>query len=131
MNKTHYLRLAPIPFALIKSTQKTVEVRLFDERRRSIKIGDLLEFTNNETKEILITKVIEIQQFSTFAALFAHVDRAKLGYLNNENANPADMYTYYTRESEQKYGVLAIYIELMNDNDVTMAIKVDTFFKAS
>ncbi len=117
MKKIHYLRLAPTPFALIKSMQKTVEVRLFDERRRDIKRGDLLEFTNNETKETLVTKVIKTERFPTFAALFMHIGHAKLGYLNIENANPNDMYAYYTRESEQKYGVLAIHIKLVNNND--------------
>ena len=44
---THELRLHDEPFNLIKNGTKTIELRLYDEKRREIHEGDNIEFTNN------------------------------------------------------------------------------------
>ena len=33
-------------YNLLKSGKKTIELRLFDEKRQKIKIGDIIEFSN-------------------------------------------------------------------------------------
>jgi len=48
MNK-HELNLATIPFEAIKTGNKNVESRLYDEKRKLINLGDEIEFTNKET----------------------------------------------------------------------------------
>ena len=40
-------------------------------------------------------------------------DKVKLGYEENEIANPNDMQQFYPIEEQQKYGVVGIEIELM------------------
>ena len=45
---THNLQLATEPFNAIISGQKTIESRLYDEKRQSIQLGDKLIFTNRE-----------------------------------------------------------------------------------
>ena len=44
----HCMRLNPDPFRAIKSGQKIYELRLFDEKRRLIAPGDVIEFTNTD-----------------------------------------------------------------------------------
>ena len=45
------MKLNPAPFAMIKSGKKTIELRLFDEKRQQIKAGDAIEFTNTANGE--------------------------------------------------------------------------------
>ena len=44
----HEMTLFPRPYASIASGQKTIELRLYDEKRQSIQIGDQIRFTNTE-----------------------------------------------------------------------------------
>ncbi len=39
------MHLADLPFEQIRSGKKTVEVRLYDEKRRAIREGDVIVFT--------------------------------------------------------------------------------------
>lgn len=45
----HKMNLFPEPFEMISSGQKTIELRLNDEKRQKIQIGDIIEFSQNDT----------------------------------------------------------------------------------
>ena len=45
----HQLQLATVPFDAIVSGAKTVESRLYDEKRQLIQIGGTIEFTSKRT----------------------------------------------------------------------------------
>ena len=49
----HEMKLNNEPFINIKNGTKTIELRLNDEKRRLLKVNDLIEFTNRETNEKL------------------------------------------------------------------------------
>ena len=51
-------------FEAIKDGWKTIEMRLNDEKRSQIKIGDEIEFTNIKTNETLICKVTNVNELS-------------------------------------------------------------------
>ena len=53
------MKLNPAPFEMIKSGQKTIELRLYDEKRQLVNIGDEIVFTNMVTGETLQTKVLK------------------------------------------------------------------------
>ena len=107
------MNLNPIPFKLIESGKKTVEMRLFDERRRNIFQGDLIIFTNTETGKELVVEVQRLRRFSSFVQLYNSYPKTRLGYNEEEEANPNDMLQYYSQELIDKYGVLAIEIQLL------------------
>ena len=109
---THEMSLNPEPFKLIKSGRKVIEMRLYDERRKGIQIGDVIKFINNKTNETLSVDVINLYHFNSFEELYAHFDKTMLGYLPNEAADPADMELYYSKERIQRYGVLGIEIRV-------------------
>ena len=44
----HIMKLHPRPFAKIKDGSKTIELRLYDEKRQRISVGDTLRFVNTE-----------------------------------------------------------------------------------
>ncbi len=54
---THYMKLCPEPFEMVYSGEKTIELRLNDDKRKVISIGDTIIFTNteNENKQIAAT----------------------------------------------------------------------------
>ena len=60
-----------------------------------------------------MTKVKDIHNYKSFDELYKHFDKIKLGYEENEEANPTDMELYYSKEEQNKYGVLGIEIELI------------------
>ena len=108
----HQMNLCDSPFKAIKSGYKTIEMRLYDERRKLINIGDTIEFTNLTTKETLTCLVKNLYRYNTFKELYSHHDKTTIGYKEDEKANPDDMLIYYTKEKIAKYGVVGIEIEL-------------------
>ena len=111
----HYLNLHNDPFISIKSGKKTVEMRLNDERRQSITIGDILVFTNNDTKEKISVEVLDKQVFPNFSELYKAYNKIEIGYEEDEIADPNDMSKYYSQEKMDKYGALAIRITLLKN----------------
>ena len=109
----HTMNLQEEPFQMIKEKTKTIELRLYDEKRRTIKPGDMIAFNNNHTEEILKVKVIALHIFGNFEELYKHFDKISMGYRLEETANPKDMEAYYDKEKIEKYGVVGIEIELI------------------
>lgn len=109
----HEMRLHDGPFKLIKAGTKTIELRLFDEKRKEIQVGDKIEFTSRTTGEKQLTKVIAMHIYSSFADLYKEYDKVSLGYAADEEAKPEDMELYYSKEEQEKYGVVGIEIELV------------------
>ena len=109
---THKLMLNDAPYQAIASGRKRIEMRLYDEKRALIQVGDEIEFENRESHKTLSCIVEQLTRYRDFAALYAAFDKTELGYRANERANPNDMYQYYSPEQIQKYGVLAIRIKL-------------------
>ena len=91
---THRMKLNSAPFELIKSGHKTVEMRLNDEKRKLIKIGDEIEFSSRENGEKMLTRVVNLTKFKDFYELYAHYDKCTLGYAAGEEAHPTDMSQY-------------------------------------
>jgi len=109
----HEMKLNNNPFNSIKSGTKTIEMRLYDEKRRLIKIGDIIEFTNIVTYEKLNVLVIKLHLFNNFEELYKNFDKILLGYKETEEASPNDMNIYYSDEEQYKYGVVGIEIKLI------------------
>ena len=102
--KEHSMKLQRRPFEAIRLEQKTIEMRLYDEKRRQIAVGDTITFRCEE--EELTVRVIALHRFPDFAALYATLPHSKLG-----SDDPQDMEQYYSRAEQQRYGVLGIEIE--------------------
>ena len=104
----HKMNLWNDSFEAIKGGWKTIEMRLNDEKRIKIKIGDEIEFTNVKTHELLICKVTNLFKYKNFEELYNNHNKTSIGYTENEIANPDDMLMYYSKEDIEKYGVLGI-----------------------
>lgn len=115
---THIMRLNPAPFEMIACGDKTIELRLNDEKRRKIKIGDEITFVNTENSlKTIKVEVIGIYRFKSFKELYANLPLLRCGYTKEDvmTAEPEDMLSYYSEEQQKKYGVLGIEIELKGE----------------
>ena len=107
----HEMKLNNEPFECIKNGTKTIELRLNDEKRKLLTVGDYIEFTNRVTNEKLLVEVIDLFKYNSFEELYKHFNKIEMGYSINEEANPKDMENYYSKEEQEKYGVLGIKIK--------------------
>ena len=100
----HSMKLQRQPFEQMRGGHKTVEMRLYDEKRQQIAVGDVIVFRCEE--DSLAVRVIGLHRFSDFAALYATLPHSQLG-----SDDPKDMERYYSKEEQKHYGVLGIEIE--------------------
>lgn len=109
----HEMRLRPKPFQAIASGNKKYELRLHDEKRRAIRVGDEILFTCTEDDRSVLTRVTGLYPFADFAALYRTLPLTECGYTpaNVHRADPKDMEAYYPPEEQAQHGVLAIGIE--------------------
>ena len=109
----HKMKLNESPFNRMKNGTKTIEFRLFDEKRQQIKVGDKIEFSKlPDLQEKLLVDVVELYKEDTFENLFRKL------YANEEEITRKTkaMYEIYSREKEQQYGILGIRIKIDIDN---------------
>lgn len=114
--KNHIMNLNPSPFEMIQEGNKTIELRLYDEKRKLISVGDVITFTNSaDSDDTLCVKVIDLYIFNSFDELYKSVPLMECGYTkeNIDTASPCDMEKYYSKEMQQRYGVVAIKISLI------------------
>lgn len=109
----HNMKLNNGPYNSIYYGGKDIEMRLNDEKRRIINIGDVITFTNRDTLEEFDAKVINLHKYDNFEELYEKFDKLRLGYKIEDNANPSDMQVYYSNEDINKYGVVGIEISVI------------------
>ena len=103
----HQMKLNESPFERIKNGTKTVEFRLYDEKRQQIKIGDQIEFSKlPDLQDKLLVDVIDLYREDTFENLFRKLYNDEEEISRKTQA----MYKFYSPENETKYGVLGIKI---------------------
>ncbi len=107
---THRMNLWHDSFMKILDGTKTVEMRLYDEKRSAVSIGDTIVFEDTSDGAQMECSVIALHRYPSFAELYAHHDKVSIGYGENETADPADMLVYYSEDEIRKYGVVGIEI---------------------
>lgn len=104
----HYMNLASEPFEQIKSGAKTIELRLYDEKRQTVSEGDTIIFTNLADNRQITARVLKLHIFDNFKELYNNLPLSKCGYAEHElnTASPDDMLAYYPKEKQEKYKVV-------------------------
>ncbi len=109
----HKMKLNESPFEMIKNGTKTIEFRLYDEKRQGVKIGDKIEFSKlPDLQEKLLVDVLELYQEDTFERLFRKLSFNEEEVIRKTRA----MHEIYSPEKEQQYGVLGIKIKINVDS---------------
>ncbi|KFN02620.1 ASCH domain-containing protein [Bacillus clarus] len=110
----HKMGLYNEPFQSIQSGKKVFEVRLYDKKRRTIKQGDEIEFTNLITAQTILVKVTELKRYETFKQMYTDIDKELLNRANfGLEEMLASTYDIYTKEQEEEWGTVAIGIEII------------------
>lgn len=107
------VHLHPDVFEIVKKGVKDVEVRINDEKRRQLNVGDTLVFLKRPLEEEEIrAKVVGLEYYDSFENLVEHYEMKRLyleGYTKEMYLN--EMARFYTREEQEKMGVVAIIFE--------------------
>lgn len=107
------MKLREVYFEKIKSGEKIYEIRLFDEKRKLIKIGDVIVFKKEPNPdEFLVTEVVEMQVFKSFKAMAETLPNNSIGFAGFSADEIEKIYSeFYSKADEQKYGVVAIKVK--------------------
>lgn len=126
----YQMKLQPEPFEKIASGQKTIELRLNDEKRRKLCINDVIEFRNVQDESRTIrTRITALHHFPSFDALYAALPLEKCGYEPDEiaHASARDMDRYYPQEEQHHWGVLGIELQLLKRQKAPNLIKTSRY----
>lgn len=113
---TNEMHLTADNFDKIKAGTKTIEVRLNDEKRKNLKIGDRIIFYRRpEDIEKVETEIVGLTVYKTFADLYSNNEKVAVGSLPDDSLETQVEQTkkHYSDEEEAKFGVLAIYLRLV------------------
>lgn len=110
---THQMNLQPKYFDFIKNGTKRIELRLYDEKRQQIKLGDSIEFSKSENEKFKV-RVIGLLRYETFSDLFNDFN---ISVLADQSMTKQELLNvlqeFYTPEKQVQYGVLGIRLELL------------------
>lgn len=111
----HKMKLQPKYYNYILNGTKRIEIRLYDEKRQQIKIGDTIKFIKEpDLIEAFNAKVVGLLRYNSFADMFDDFD---ISVLSDKNMNKKELLKaleqIYPKERQDKYGVLGIRIELI------------------
>lgn len=112
----HKMKLQSEMFRMIKSGLKTIEMRLDDDKRMRIKVGDIIEFETLDNNSDILTVVVQDKYyFNSFDELYHILPLLQCGYTSDNvaNAKPSDMDRYYSKEEQSKYAVVAFKIAVI------------------
>ena len=110
--KTHEINLQPKYFDFIKDGTKRIELRLFDEKRQQIELGDIIEFTKSENEKFK-AEVIGLLRYNSFNDLFEDFDISILADKSMTKQELLDVLSeFYTPEKQVEFGVLGIRLKI-------------------
>ncbi len=113
----HELRLHPSPFKKIEAGIKTIEMRLWDEKRRLMNVGDkIIFFKRSEEFESITCTIKMLHFFPSFMVMCETLSLERMGYEGEGlrawlEHHDHGMSRYYSPDDENRYGVVGIEIQ--------------------
>lgn len=110
----HELKLQPEYYDFILNGTKRIEIRLNDEKRQKIKLGDKIKFLKEPNlDESFIVRVVGLLRYNSFKDMFKDYD---ISVLSDKSMTKEELLSvleqFYTKDKQEKYGVLGIRFEL-------------------
>lgn len=113
MQNIHTMKLRKEPFNKIKVGDKIIESRLLDEKRKLIKLGDVIEFQlEPDLTEKIKVKVLGLLNYPTFSELMSDFPAKHFGWDETQQALD-EINKFYSLEDQNKLSVLGIKISLV------------------
>ncbi len=102
--------LSEFSFNKIKAGRK-VDMRLFDKKRQSLKIGDIIEYENiNNPREHMECLVLGTAIFDNFSNMVDCLTPQMLGYFNKDEVI-LRLNRAYPLDMQKNFNVMAIFIK--------------------
>ncbi len=100
-------------FEAMKYQSKKVEIRLWDEKRKQIQVGDIIYFGLEPDRiQKIKTRVTKLTRYANFQETLENIP---IKYLSCQGVDKEeylhDLNLYYPKEKVNQYGVLAIEVE--------------------
>ena len=113
VNMEHELKLQPRYYEYILNGSKDIEIRLYDEKRQKINIGDIIIFKKEpELNESFKVKVVGLLRYENFDGIFNDFTIDRLADKSMKKSELLEeLEKFYTKEKQKEYGVLGIRIE--------------------
>lgn len=99
-------------FELLNYGIKDIEVRLLDEKRSKLKVGDVITFQNS--KDLIPTKVLNLIVYESFEELINNIPTKRIGLSSIKSEALKELYSIYPKDKLEKYKILAIEIKKIN-----------------
>lgn len=102
-------------FYNMKQGSKRIELRINDDKRKLLKVGDIIYFLlEPDRKNSLKAKIVSLSKYKNFNEA---VDNIPIEYLSSSTDTKEeylnDLNKYYSQQEQDEYGVLAIEIQVL------------------
>ena len=107
----HFMKVKTKYYNLLKFGKKIIELRLYDEKRQKIKMGDKINFADTDNIDDNFTAcVINLHKAKNFEKLCQIIKPQNAGF-SSQDELVTIMEQFYSQENQKKYGVLGIEIK--------------------
>ena len=107
------MNLQPKYFVFIKDGTKRIELRLYDEKRQSIQLGDIIEFAKSDDEKFK-AEVVGLLRYNSFADLFEDFDISILADSSMTKQELLEVLgEFYSEEKQAEFGVIGIRIKII------------------
>ena len=108
----HAMKVQTKYYNLLKAGIKTVELRLWDEKRQLIKVGDNITFSNlSNPTDTFVAEVVALHRAPSFDKLSDTISPQQAGFTTKEELITC-LQEFYTLKAQEKYGVVGIEIKI-------------------
>ena len=98
-------------YNLLKSGKKIIELRLFDEKRQKIKIGDEILFSDSSNQDDSFkATVLKLHRAESFEKLCETITPEQAGFSSKEDLISV-LEEFYSPVAQKKFGVVGIEIK--------------------
>jgi len=106
----HTMKVKTKYYNLLKSGEKTIELRLFDEKRQKIKVGDEIVFSDlSDPDDSFVAIVLKLHRAKSFEALCQIIAPRQAGFSSKEELVTV-LEEFYAPSDQEKFGVVGIEI---------------------
>jgi ASC-1-like (ASCH) protein len=116
----HQSKLQSPYYEFVKEGRKTLELRVNDEKRQAMKIGDIWKFEREHDwdnfDEYFYTTITNIRHYKSFKEAIEDVSSSDLNellpYVNSVEDAIKIYEVFYNKEKEEKYGVVCFTLKI-------------------
>ena len=107
----HTMKVQTKYYNLLKTGQKTIELRLYDEKRQLIQVGDSILFSDlSNSDDTFTATVLNLHKAKNFDKLCDKIPPLQAGFSTKEELIKT-MISFYSPENQQKFGVIGIEVK--------------------